>query len=69
MTKQEALELMRAGVQITHECFDKQEWMTHEGRYILTEEGYLHDHDEFWSYRTEHCWDEGYSKYVEKEDA
>jgi hypothetical protein len=62
MTKQEAIELMRVGVKITHDNFGDEEWMTHEGHYIKTEEGYLHDPHEFWSYRKDPCWEYGYSK-------
>jgi hypothetical protein len=52
MTKQEAIELMKQGVKVTHPTFTSDEWMTMKDGKILTEDGYTHDPYEFWSYRT-----------------
>lgn len=63
MTKQEAIQLMKIGVKITHESFSENEWMTYVGVYIKTEDEHLHDPNEFWSYRKGPNWEEGYSEY------
>lgn len=66
MTKEEAKQAMREGKKVTHVYFDDNEWMTMQGDNVLTEEGYLHDADEFWSYRTAKCFDDSYSIYGAK---
>jgi len=60
MTKQDAINEMKLGFKISHRWFSDNEWMTIEGNKILTEEGYKHNMNEFWSYRTDKSWDEGY---------
>lgn len=61
MTKQEAIEEMKKGVKITHHYFSSYEWMTIEGNRIRTEDDCLHNMNEFWSYRTDSSWNDGYS--------
>jgi hypothetical protein len=61
LTKQEAIQSMKEGKRVTHFFFSDNEWMTMDGDKIVTEEGYRHDANEFWSYRTGSQWDSGYS--------
>lgn len=61
MTKTEAIQQMQKGVRITHEWFSDQEWMTIKDGKILLEDGLKCSSDEFWSYRTNESWNDGYS--------
>lgn len=67
MTKQEAIEQMENGVKITHDYFAYDEWMTIKNNRIITEDGYSHSKNEFWAYRTDERWDNGYSIFEEPE--
>lgn len=61
MNKQEAIELMKSGYKITHNHFDVDEYMTIENNKILLEDGVRCNIDEFFSYRTDKTWEDGYS--------
>lgn len=63
MNKQEAIEAMKQGVKITHTYFSICEWMTMKNGKMITEEGYSHPFDLFWSYRTGDGWENGYRIY------
>lgn len=63
MTKQEAINEMRNGVKITHERFSPDEWMTMDGFYIVLEDGVKCDDFEFWRWRKDESWNNGYSVY------
>ena len=63
MTKEQAKQAMCEGKKVTHTYFDVNEWITMKDGKVLTEEGYLHDADEFWSYRTGTGFDDSYSIY------
>jgi hypothetical protein len=66
MNKEEAIEAMKDGKKITHQYFAKDEWITMNWRgEIETEEGYKHDFAEYWHYRQDEHWQEGYSIFVE----
>ena len=65
MKRKEALQLMRQGVKITHHHFMSDEWMSYHRGKIITEEGYTHDYNEFWSYRKGQSWEHGYSVFVD----
>lgn len=67
MTKQEAQEAMRAGKKVTHLYFTSDEWMTMEHGLILLEDGVRCSEHEFWHFRTENYWNEGYSIFTDKE--
>ena len=61
MTKQEAIEAMKAGAKLTHPSFMQHEWITMEGnRTIITEEGYAISDKEFWAYRTGEYFETGW---------
>ena len=61
MNKQEAIEALNNGEQLTHTIFTKGEWIIKIGENIVDEEGYLSRSDLFWSDREEECWNEGWS--------
>jgi hypothetical protein len=63
MTKQEAIEAMRAGKKVTHEWFTPDEWMTMQGGLIHLEDGVKCPPSEFWRWRTDSSWNDGYSLY------
>lgn len=58
MTKQEAIRAMRE----THRWFSPNEWMTIKaGNILLLEDECTCFIDEFFSYRTDPSWEDGYS--------
>lgn len=65
MKKEEAIILMKEGQRITHRYFDPNEWMTMNGNKIELEDGVKCSETEFWHWRTQECWNDGYSLYVE----
>ena len=61
MTKQDAIEAMKAGAKLTHQSFMQHEWITMEGnRTIITEKGYAIRDKEFWAYRTGEYFETGW---------
>ena len=66
MTKQEAIEKMRQGIKITHENFTSDEWMTMDGFTIVLEDGVKCDDFEFWRWRTDKSWNDGYSFFKQR---
>lgn len=62
MTKAEALHYMACGRKVRHEYFSDDEWMTinPENGNILLEDGCQCSVEEFFSYRTDKSFDEGY---------
>jgi hypothetical protein len=69
MLKEEAIKLMKQGVKITHSTFSDDECMTIENGKILFEDDCKCPIDEFWDYRKEECWEDGYSIFEEKQNA
>jgi len=63
MTKQDAIGVMTQGVKVTHDTFSNEEWITMKDDSILTEEGYLMNPIEFWSYRQNKSFDDGWYLY------
>jgi hypothetical protein len=61
MTKTEAIAEMEKGKKIKHIGFSSDEWMTIQGGKILLEDGVICDHYEFWRWRREDYWKDGYS--------
>lgn len=62
-SKDEAISLMRQGKLITHRYFTADEFMTMMGGQIILEDGVRCSPHEFWRWRTDKCWDDGYSLY------
>lgn len=66
MTKNDAIIQMKQGVKVTHRYFTSNEWITMKGNLtIQTEEGYSFPADEFWRYRNDIDWMDGWSIYKE----
>lgn len=63
MKKYKAIELMRQGKKITHRNFTPDEWMVIENGQILFEDGFRCSQAEFWKWRTDESWNDGYSLY------
>lgn len=63
MTAKEAIEAIEKGEKVTHEYFDKHEWVTKSPNpnYYLFEDN-VHMHKlEFWQYRNHDGWKNGWS--------
>lgn len=65
MTKEEAIEKMKAGEKVTHRYFTSDEWMTMEGGKIVLEDGVRCSTHEFWRWRTDDVWNDGYEIFNE----
>lgn len=61
MTKQDAIQAMREGKKVTHEHFSSNEWMMMVDDRILLEDGVICSQYEFWRWRTNESWNQGYS--------
>jgi hypothetical protein len=65
LTKQEAIKLMQEGKRITHRYFSADEWMTMNNKgYILLEDGVQCSLSEFFRWRTDETWNDGYSLHI-----
>lgn len=65
LSKEEAIKLMRQGKKITHKNFTHDEWMTIQFGKIVCEDGCQAAPEEFWRWRTDAVWDNGYSLWNE----
>ncbi len=62
MKKTEAMVLMKKGIKMSHRSFTDDEWVTYINNFMmLTEEGYFHEENEFWRWRTDEAWDEDWN--------
>lgn len=61
MTKEEAIDKMKKGIKVTHRYFSKNEWMTMDNGKIVLEDGFRCSTHEFWRWRTDESWNDGYS--------
>lgn len=65
LTKTDAILAMEQGKKVRHEDFSPEEWMTMEGKQcnkkIVLEDGVKCSPIEFWKWRTDKSWDNGYS--------
>jgi len=61
MTKAQAIAEMQAGRIVTHRHFDKGEWMSMIKDTIQLEDGVRCTPEEFWKWRTDPSWNDGYS--------
>ena len=59
MTKQEAIEKMKAGQKLTHRYFTNDEWVkaNQSGTAYILEDGVVCTPQEFWRWRTDTAWD------------
>lgn len=60
MTKAEAIQAMQKGYKVTHRYFFPGEWMTMRMGMIILEDGVVCTPQEFWRWRTNPVWDDGY---------
>ena len=60
MSKDEAIKAMRDGMKVTHRHFSSEEWMKETGRLYEFEDGCLCEFEEFWRYREDDSWLEGW---------
>lgn len=65
MTKQDATDQMFQGKKVTHRYFSSNEWMTIEDGQIILEDGVKCSQHEFWRWRIDECWNDGYSLFEE----
>lgn len=69
MNKQEAIHAMQEGKKVTHRYFTPDEWMTMKDDMMVLEDGVIHGitctPEEFWKYRTDSRWDDGYELFNE----
>ena len=64
MTKQEAIQLMREGIKVKHRFFIDDEWVIMEDSVTIINQDYqAFSTFEFWRYRTQVEWEEGWSIY------
>lgn len=60
LTKEQAVEAMQAGSKVRHWLFSKGEWIKICGPWYKFEDGCICDFDEFWRYRQEEIWNNGW---------
>jgi hypothetical protein len=65
MTKDEAIEAMKAGKRVTHKYFSPEEWITMEDGMIVTEDGYRFSPESFWRFRTKPYFDNDWKLFKE----
>jgi len=64
MTKEDAIELMKQGVKMTHAYFTPEEWVYigKNGQYVL-EDGVECHRQEFWQWRQAESWKDGWERW------
>jgi len=62
MNKAEAIKVMMSGKKVTHEYFTHDEWITSnkDGSVYILEDGVEISPAEFWRWRTDDCYNEGW---------
>lgn len=60
MTKEEAIKAMQDGKKVTHRYFSSNEWMSMHDGLIVLEDGAMCTPYEFWRWRTDPVWNNGY---------
>ena len=66
MTKQEAIAEMQKGNKVRFKDFSPDEWMTMKNGNIVLEDGVRCCPDEFWKWRTNESWNDGYSLVIDE---
>lgn len=67
MTKLEALKAMQEGKKVTHRFFSPNEWMTIDNGKILLEDGVRCTIEEFFHFRSDNLWENGFELYTIKD--
>lgn len=65
MNKKEAILAIQEGKKVTHRRFAPNEWMTMLMGMIVFEDGAVCTPQEFWQWRTNPIWDNGYKLFNE----
>lgn len=65
MTKEQAKQAMRDGNKVTHRHFSPDEWVTMVGDQLKLEDGVVCYPDEFWRWRTDKTWDDGWDFFTD----
>lgn len=60
MTKAEAIQAMQEEKKVTHRYLSSDEWMTMRMGMMVLEDGVVCTSQEFWQWRTDPVWDDGY---------
>lgn len=60
MNKEEAIQAMQEGKKVTHRYFTPDEWMTMRMGMVVLEDGVVCTPQEFWQWRTDSVWNNGY---------
>lgn len=69
MNKQEAVQAIKSGKKVTHSWFSSDEWMTRGTILAIQfEDGVECSFIEFFAYRDDESWDDGYSIYDELDE-
>ena len=63
MSKEEAIQAMKEGKKVTHRFFSSDEWMTIENGFLLLEDGVRISLEDFFNFRSDSLWDNGYELY------
>ena len=67
MNKQEAILAMQEGKKVTHRYFSPNEWMAMKDGMIVLEDGVICPPEEFWQWRTDAVWNDGYELFNDYE--
>lgn len=65
MNKEEAIQAMQEGKKVTHRYFTPDEWMTMRMGMVVLEDGVVCTPQEFWQWRTDSVWNNGYKLFEE----
>lgn len=65
MTRGEAIKAMREGKKVTHKYFSPDEWATQVNGLIHLEDGVRCEPNEFWKYRQQEFFNEGWEIFKE----
>lgn len=63
MSKEEAIQAMKEGKKVTHRFFASGEWMTIEHDHLLLEDGVRISLEDFFHFRCDSLWENGYELY------
>lgn len=64
MSKEEAIQSMKEGKKVTHRFFSSDEWMTIENGFLLLEDGVRISLEDFFNFRSDSLWNDGYELYT-----
>ena len=65
MNKQEAILAMQEGKKVTHRYLYPNKWMAIMDGMIVLEKGFVDRTEDFWRWRTDPAWNDGYELFNE----